>query len=425
MVQRRPRLVVTLVAGLVAVSCVVAFGYPGVKMIWNPYKVLAEVPGKRWLHRTQEATGYWPVPTAVYPSDGGPSKGSIRTDRLVGKVESLERVMPGLEAPRVVEEARAIMVREVERGKSGRDRKLAEGLRRFDEGLDALGEMMGLSGQVSSYYRVKELREKVRSLIAYAMEDDAARREALRDLDTWAAASVAGGRDKLLRMETTRPQPDDLPFFGEGGRERMWVYPREAVVHLADEKIEEWVRHTDAMGETIGAEKIIHHYIQRMKSSLVLCVVLGFVMILLANQMAAGSWKTNLIILSLPLAAAVVTAAGMAVVGIPFDTSSVWAFALLLGIGLDDAVHVVHVGPRGLVPILPPMLVTTLTTVGAGVTLLFAGTPGFRSFGWFYIFSLTTVWILSVFFLPCLLQVMKLRTGEAVGPGSEPVRGSG
>ena len=105
--------------------------------------------------------------------------------------------------------------------------------------------------------------------------------------------------------------------------------------------------------------------------------------------------------------------AGMRLLGIAFNFTNIVISPLLIGIGVDSAIHVLHrIGEerargnrnpfiRGPAATLVPILSTSLTTMLVFGTLIAARTPGLRYLGISALLGLGFTLLASVLFLPC------------------------
>jgi len=121
------------------------------------------------------------------------------------------------------------------------------------------------------------------------------------------------------------------------------------------------------------------------------------------------------IIAMLPLVAGAVWMIGlMQIFGFQLDLMNVMALPLILGIGIDDGVHVVHrwriEGPRPANIVLAStgkaVLLTSLTTMLAFGSMMFSPFRGYGSLSWALIFGVGACFLTTVIILPAFMGLM-------------------
>ena len=103
----------------------------------------------------------------------------------------------------------------------------------------------------------------------------------------------------------------------------------------------------------------------------------------------------------------------MALLDISFNVSNMTAFPLILGIGIDDAVHIIHryrLEGRGKMPTVlkytgRAVFLTSLTTAIAFGVMAFGSRRGIASFGLLLALGVGFCFITSVFVLPALISL--------------------
>ncbi|HEC63006.1 MAG TPA: hypothetical protein ENI38_01255 [Candidatus Acetothermia bacterium] len=105
--------------------------------------------------------------------------------------------------------------------------------------------------------------------------------------------------------------------------------------------------------------------------------------------------------------------AGMKLLGIAFNFTNIVISPLLIGIGVDSAIHILHrideerqaghkhPHAQGAAATLVPILSTSLTTMLVFGTLISARTPGLRQLGISALLGLGFTLLASLLFLPC------------------------
>lgn len=125
------------------------------------------------------------------------------------------------------------------------------------------------------------------------------------------------------------------------------------------------------------------------------------------------------------LLAAAMTGAATVVFGIPFNYANVIAIPLLLGVGVDNGIHMVHrdraggVAPDGLLATSTAraVLYASLTTIFSFGSLAFSDHPGTASMGRLLTIGMLAVLVCTLLVLPALRPFRLLRPSTADGRG--------
>ncbi len=126
------------------------------------------------------------------------------------------------------------------------------------------------------------------------------------------------------------------------------------------------------------------------------------------------SFKDALIAM-LPLATGAIWMVGlMQIFGFQLDLMNVMALPLILGIGIDDGVHVVHrwrlEGPRSAAIVLSStgkaVLLTSLTTILAFGSMMFSPFRGYASLSWALIFGVGACFLTTMIILPAFMGLL-------------------
>lgn len=279
-------------------------------------------------------------------------------------------------------------------------------------------------------------------------EDAAPARRLIASLAEWRSALDASGdgeRDGVVEeLETamlgTFPQSisrleealragpvslEDVPL---GLRER-WVSPdglhRIEVHPLRDPENEgELARFVDQIrtvaphvtGEAVGRLEAGNAVIRAFKQAFLSATIAIFVLLLFIFRRV---WDAVLILMPLLLAAAF-TGAVCVLLGISFNFANVIALPLLLGIGVDNGIHIVHrvraTGDVDESSILHSstargVIYSALTTAFSFGTLVFMGHRGLSSMGWILTLGVFFTLVAALMILPALLRWDTTRRG--------------
>ncbi len=125
-----------------------------------------------------------------------------------------------------------------------------------------------------------------------------------------------------------------------------------------------------------------------------------------------GRWSDGLLVLVPVLVVSVVTAAIAVVFDQPFNFANIIALPLLLGVGVDNGIHMVHrwrsepptAAALTQVSTGRAVLFSGLTTVASFGNLAFSPHPGMASMGWLLTVGMLVTLLATLVLLPALLQ---------------------
>ena len=199
--------------------------------------------------------------------------------------------------------------------------------------------------------------------------------------------------------------------------------PSEEFVRLL-ESVEQFANETMPEDVTVSAEAGLHtilkadrEIVQSQLSSLAITLV----MMLAAMMLLWHSVKLAATALSISLVPLAVLAILAAFNEVPLNSITVMVAALVLGIGIDDAVHLVthwvQLRKKGVEPIAamgksldakgPPILCTSLILIGFSVALVWVSFPPVQDFGWLSAAAYGAALVAVLWWLPLLLAPRK------------------
>jgi predicted RND superfamily exporter protein len=229
-------------------------------------------------------------------------------------------------------------------------------------------------------------------------------------------------KERMLRMTTTdivtidnlpndirnryvNPRNDDL---------LISIYPKG---EIWDEiKLRKFYEKSSAIDPAItGMPGIMIVFIDLMKQKGMIACLFGAAAILIFLMIDFRSLSYTLLA-SVPLAMGSVWMVGlMAVFGIQFNISNFMALPLIIGIGIDDGVHILHryrIEGRGSIPIVikytgRAILLTSLTTMIGFGSMGLASHRGIASMGQVLFLGVGTCFLSSVIALPALITLFE------------------
>ncbi len=236
--------------------------------------------------------------------------------------------------------------------------------------------------------------------------------------------------EELAERSGQPPSPEVLrDYRSADGRYAVYAYPRGDVWSAApQEAFIEKMRRVDP--EVTGMPFLGSFMVERSKQAMVVTSMIGGLMMLVLVGMDFGRLLPTLLAL-FPTGLTMLCLLGeMAWLRIPFNPLSVMALPLVIGIAVDDGVHLVHrfyfedgdmaaaihTSGRG-------VLLTSLTTLAAFGTLCFTQHLGLRSLCLTICLGVTTALILTISLLPWALHLLRhrlLRSTVTPKPSERP-----
>jgi len=239
---------------------------------------------------------------------------------------------------------------------------------------------------------------------------------------------TAAGRALLETLDAARragpPTPDQLPdairdrLVTDSGRYLVFAWaevPHMDGVRAAEERRVAQAIHAEAAGFGLLLEVLMAAERPWMKR--VLIGILVFVVVLLTFDLRDPRWV--IAALAPVLVGTAVTFGLLCWAGVGFGTVTAVAVPLLLGLGVDDGVHVVHrlrerPPPEladGVVSVGRAIVMTTVTTCASLAMLLFSGHAGLESLALVVLVGLPVCLLSSVTLVPALAVLLRAPRG--------------
>lgn len=245
--------------------------------------------------------------------------------------------------------------------------------------------------------------------------------------------------DDLHRLrEVSTPAPirlDDLPdclrqrYVGKHDKWLVRIFSKDCLWNFEPlQRFVSQVRTVDA--EATGKPFTTLEGLIAMRNGFLWASFYALVAMVIVLLLDFGNVKHTLVAI-LPLAMGMVATLGfMAIFGVPLNPANMIAFPLILGVGADNGVHVLHdfrgrnrnsryrlshTTGRGI-------MVAALTTILGFGTLMIAQHRGMASLGLFLAIGVTCCMLTALVFLPALLGVLSERqTDAAARPAPLPL----
>ena len=236
--------------------------------------------------------------------------------------------------------------------------------------------------------------------------------------------ALSDSLDAYAFSETSLPDELYTRWVATPARYRIEVFPRDNLDdNVALERFVAAVRGVaaeHATGDPIinleASKAVVGAFQQALVTALVAITILLFFLL---------PRRTDVLLILVPLAAAgLLTSASAVVLGLPFNFANIIALPLLLGIGVDGAIHILHrhrdvsSTTRGVLGTSTARAVTVsaLTTACGFGNLAASGHPGTASMGVMLAIGLAMSLLCTLLFLPALLALCRpagsVQTGE-------------
>jgi len=250
--------------------------------------------------------------------------------------------------------------------------------------------------------------------------------------------ALMGWRDEILAFlgEATRaepPSPESLPdelrerFFTRTGKPLGFLFPSGSV--FDPDELERYVGASLRVSDdAIGFPFMFLKMSNRITTGFYRAVILGAVLVFVILLIDLRSLR-HAVLAAAPLAIGVIWALGaMRLLGLSFNFANLVAMPLIVGVGIDNGVHVVHrvrlEGSAGMDVVLRhtgrAILISSLTTMIGFGSLSLASHRGLESLGVLLLLGVGSCLVASIVVLPNLLVVLgqvRARRRSATGRG--------
>jgi hypothetical protein len=278
---------------------------------------------------------------------------------------------------------------------------------------------------------VGELREQVGELLQILQTpDDGVATTRLQAFQRRMTSDLIADLHRLREVSTPAPiQVADIPeslrerYLGQTGKWLLRVFAKDSLWAYAP--LEQFVNDVKAADpEACGRPFATLEGLKAMRDGFLWAGVYALAAMVLVLLLDFGSVKHTLVAL-LPLGMGMIASLGiMALAGVDLNPANMIAFPLILGVGADNGVHVMHdyrdrnrkkryalshATGRGI-------MVAALTTVLGFGTLMISQHRGMASLGLVLTLGVSTCMLTALVFLPALLSVISRRRQKAKTP---------
>ncbi len=239
----------------------------------------------------------------------------------------------------------------------------------------------------------------------------------LRRLDESLAADLPRELARLAgAFDAKAFDRDDLPealasrWLASGGRELVEIAPVEDVSDNAAARRFITAVHTVVPTAT-GLPVVYQEASATVVDAFGRALTYAFIMVALIIWLVLRNWKEVLLVIAPIALASVLTAALTVVVGMPFNYANIIALPLLVGIGVDNGIHVVHrmrsedAARLFETSTMRAVLASALTTVASFGNLAFSSHAGTASMGILLALGLAASMTATLIVLPAWLEL--------------------
>lgn len=439
-VSRHPRLVVTVAAGL---SVVLALGVSRVRFDPDLVGLLPrEAEAVRYqevIARTSDLSPFFAVVEAGSLKELRTLRTRAETDPAIARFESILDVLPAdtLDGAAAMTHLRvALGGVPSSPGASSFDREsLRRSLERLEGALDRAAEDAFGSGRAELAAVLEEAREAAAAveteLQSESHPDVGVLATEWDTLHRWIGSALATVRDAAVNGEPTLAGlPAELRaryVIGEG-RLLAYLHPRDIAgtgAFGADQGPRFAAAALGVSPDATGFPIVFQRMTARITEGFYAAVAVGGLLVLGILLIHFRSVPATLVA-GMPLALGILWTLGLqGWFDIPFNFANLVAIPLVIGVGIDDGVHLVHRARlQGIMDIHAVLLrsgrailITSLATVAGFGSLIFSAHRGMASLGTLLVIGVLTCLVASIVVLPNVLVLTHgwRRAGEPVG----------
>jgi len=287
--------------------------------------------------------------------------------------------------------------------------------------LPVVDQQTLLSGVEQALARPASADDRWRSVLTRLEQLSA--HEYFEHISRWQQTSARQLLDALHRLramsDPTAPQAADLPpalaqrYIGRSGGHLLRVYGSPDIWDMAS--LEPFVRGLEAVDPRITGHPVQTFYASRqMQQGYLHAAVYAFLAVLIVLMLDFRSLGHALLAMS-PMVLGLVQLLGLlGWLGIPLNPANMIVLPLILGIGVDDGVHIVHDAVRSGSPYqishstAAAIFLTSVTTMIGFGSLMLAAHQGLQSLGRVLTLGVFSCLFSSVLVLPALLALRRL-----------------
>lgn len=438
--MRKPRWVlgVSAFATVVLAGCALSIDYDHNLLNLQAQKMDSVKWEKTLIEHTSDSSWY-AVSWTTTPEEALALKAKYEELPMVSKVHTVASLIPR-DQDRKLELLRDVQarLRKLPPRDELLDRKGAvPNVRDVKETGERVLERLALLQSKQSNASLAELHASLKKLLAQIATTDAATaKDQLAQFDQWMTRDLAEDLHRLHDVSSPTPiHLDDLPanlrerFIGKNGKWLVRVFSKECLWDFGPlENFVRQVRTVDA--DSTGKPFTTLEGLKAMRNGFLSAGLYALIAMVIVLLIDFGRVKHTLVAL-LPLTMGMIATLGiLAIFGCSLNPANMIAFPLILGVGADNGVHVLHdfrsrdrkhryrlshATGRGI-------MVAALTTILGFGTLMIAQHRGMASLGLILTVGVTCCMGTALVFLPALLYVMGKREKPTADVATLPMK---
>ncbi len=226
-------------------------------------------------------------------------------------------------------------------------KKLAKALTGFNEALAKLEQQAFQAGRVDAVQELENFRQRLNRLQNNLIQDPEAQEKLkqfelafFQDLQSKLKLLASGMNPKQLKQEEL-PDAAKTHFISSKGRYAVYVTPKENI--WDPEKLQNFVqdiRQIDPL--VLGTPIEVHESSKLMVRAFLISGILAFLVICLFSYFDFRSFKASFLVCLPLLLGGFWMVSIMGLLGISFNLANFFAIPIIIGIGVDSGVHIIH-----------------------------------------------------------------------------------
>lgn len=335
--------------------------------------------------------------------------------KTVGEIENISRYLP----PKLKQKENIDFIKTIKKEINTKAEKeiniqdLKKELYRLEDNIIELSDLAYIGGENKLYEKADWFLEKglIKLLISNLEKDKIIIEKNQLEFINKLKSYIKNSNDNFLEINSL-PANIKRDYIGKDGKFISTIYPKGDFWNIDFQKLhrnELKTLNEDLTGTTLIFLKVVDAEIEEGRK--VLLYTFGGIFFILLIDLK--SFKYSFIAI-LPMFAAVASTFGLLeLLGFKLNMVNIIGIPLIVGIGVDDGVHILHryiLEGKNLRPALrstgKAVLTTTITTAAAFGTMIFAKYRGFSTFGILLITGVFFAYFYTLIFMTSLLSII-------------------
>ncbi len=376
---------------------------------------------KKIIAESTQSTWYAPIIASSKAGSLALAK-KVKALPSIGKVETISDVVPENQPEKIklISSLKKIPAGPARSSAAIDIRKLTNELKVFQKNVSHLAELAFSSGETKAIEALEGVSKKIDEILQLLVGHEAR-------IQNYETAFVADLKRHIgLLRSGFNPEPvalSDMPeaiqrryISKKTGRYQLYAYPREDI--WDPQKMADFINDLRSVDPHVtGTPVEVYESSRLLERSFKQAAIFSLLAIILIVFMDFRKFKLSVLAIT-PLALGVLWLFElMGFFGIKFNLANFFGIPILLGVGVDNAVQVVHRYVKekhvsGATAFMTrstgvAVLLTSITTFASFGTLIFARHQGIASLGLIMTLGTVTCFIGSMIVLPCLLKIFR------------------